>query len=213
MSTLYIFDAHTNPISGSDLNEVRYNANSAPLTGHFVVRAPTDMPLAAEQQNLANLLTEKYAAVLAYFSTFANIVYEDFTTTPGVDTANSPGSSVGVRCTTKLGRRVSGVGGVLQTNMTVLGGAPSVVSVTWEAFQVGTTNPVNGRLTQQFQELASSNLTVEVSFNNGATWTAVTDRAIQNIAVPDQGTDLVLRFTNASSPMSPVWLGSWAVLF
>lgn len=213
MSTLYIFDAHTNPISGSDLNEVRYNVSSAPMTGHFVVRVPADMPLAAEQQTLSNLLTAKYAAVLTYFSTFANVVYEDFTTTPGVDVANSPGSSVGVRCTTKLGRRVGGSGGVLRTSTTVIGGAPSVVSVTWEAFRVVNTNPVDGRLTQQFEELPSSDLTVEASFNNGATWTAVADRAIQNIAVPDQGTNLVLRFTNASSPTAPVWLGSWAVLF
>jgi hypothetical protein len=213
MSTLYIFDAHTNPISGSDLNEVRYNAISAPMTGHFIVRVPADMPLAAEQQTLANVLSEKYNATLAYFSTFADIVYEDFTQTPGVDSANSPGTTVGIRCTTKIGRRIGGVGGVLQTNMTVLGGAPSVISVTWEAFRVVNTNPVDGRLTQEFQEASPGDLTVEASFNNGATWTSVTDRAIQNIAGPDQGTDLVLRFTNATGPSVPVWLGSWAVLF
>lgn len=212
MSTLYIFDAHTNPISGSDLNEVRYNATSAPMTGHFIVRVPTDMPLEQEQQTLANLLSEKYAAVLAFFSTFADIVYEDFTDTPGVDATNSPGSNVGIRCTTKIGPRIGGQGGVLQTNMQVLGGAPSVISVTWEVFDVVNTNPVDGRLTQQFNEAASSALTVEVSFNNGATWTSVTDRAIQNIAGPDQGTDLVLRFTN-SSAVNSYWLGSWAVLF
>lgn len=212
MSTLYIFDAHTNPIAGSDLNEVRYNADTAPMTGHFIVRVPTDMPLAQEQQTLANLLSEKYEAVLAYFSTFADILYEDFTDTPSINSGGSPGSQVGIRCTTKVGPRIGGSGGILRTNMAALLGAPSVISVTWEVFQVTTTNPVDGRLTQTYEEVPASAFTVEISFNNGATWTAVTDRAIQNIAVPDQGTSMVIRFTN-SSAVESYWLGSWAVLF
>lgn len=212
MSTLFIIDGHTNPIANSDINEVRYNTTQAPLTGNFIVRVPNDMALAENPSNLSGLLAAKYAACLTFFSTFANIVFEDFTDTPGIDNPNSPGTFEGIRCTTRVGPRIGGSGGILRTDTAVLGGPPSIVAVTWEVFQVATTNPPTGRLTQQFSEAPSSNFTAEISFNNGGSWTAVTDRSITNIAGGDQGTNMVLRFTN-SSAVNAQWLGSWAVLF
>ncbi len=208
MSSHYLIDAHTIPITSGDINEVRYNVTESPLMGTHVIRVSESMPLSAEPSNLSSLLQSKYNAMLAFYATFSNIVFEDFTDTPGVDLANSTNVHAGIRSTTKVG----GTTGVLRTNASVLGAPTGLVVVLWEAYKVITTNPKTGRLTRLYQEMDADSFDVEISFNNGATWTAVTDRAIQNIAAPDQGTDLVLRFTNTSA-VNSYWLGSWAVLF
>lgn len=208
-STHYLIDAHTIPVSSSDIQEARYNVTSSPVAGTFVIRVPDDKPLQSEPDTLGTLLTQKYQAILAYYATFSTITYEDFTETPGVNTALSPGTHSGDRCTCKVNPS-----GVLRTNAQVIVGTPSLCVVTWEAFRQVTTNPKTGRVTRAYEELAADdNFTVEISFNNGATWTAANDGGLLSIAAPDQGSNMILRFTNSSSPGIPVWLGSWAVLF
>lgn len=207
MSSHYLIDAHTIPVLSGDINEARYNVTESPIVGSYVVRVSDDMPLDQEQSNLTNLLSEKYDAMLTFYATFSNIVYEDFTDTPSVNVGSSVGVHSGLRATTKVGAST----GVLRTNASVLGAPPGLVVVLWEAFRVVTTNPKTGRCTRSYQEMASTSFTVAVSFNNGSTWTAANDGGLLSIAAPDQGTNLVLRFTNATA--EPVWLGSWAVLF
>jgi len=210
MSTHYLIDAHTSPISGSDINEARYNVTQSPLMGNFVVRLSDSMTLPQEPSSLTSLLSAKYQAVLAYYATYLHIAFEDFTDTPSVDMTNSTNVISGDRGTT----RVNGgtVAGVLRTTTTALGLTPDQVIVTWEAFRVVSTDVKTDRLTRIYDELPSIDLTAEISMNNGATWTTVTDGAPTNIAVPDQGTNLVLRFTNAALSEN-IHLGSWAVLY
>lgn len=207
MSTHYLIDAHTSPVLSADINEARYNVQASPAIGEFIIRVAADMPLDAEQSNVTNLLAAKYQAMQAYYATFSSIATEDFTDTPGVDSAASVNVHVGLRCTTKIGANT----GVLRTNVTALGSTPAVCVVLWECFQIITDNPKTGRLTRTYQEMAANSLTAEVSFNNGANFTTASSGALLNIGGGVQGPNLILRFTNATA--EPVWIGSWAVLY
>lgn len=211
MPTVYLVDAHTNPVANSEINEMRFNAQTAPLAGVFVVKVDDDMPLRVSPPNtLSLLLGFKNEAVLSYFATFTIAQVEDFTDAPSVDFANSPGTHAGARNSTKINPRVGGLGGRYQSTSTNIGSTPTVASIVWEEFTVSNTNPKTDRFTRSWNE-ATTSLTCEVSFNNGGTWVSATNRGILTIAAPDQGSDLIVRFTNNSG--SSKYLGYWAVLY
>lgn len=206
MSTHYLIEGHTSPVTSSDIQSVHYNTDHSALTGGFVIRVSEDMPLDAEPSSFSALLSGKYASMLTFYSVFANVAFEDFTDTPNIDFTNSTGVHSGVRGCTKLNPT-----GVLRTTMAALGSTPAQCVVLWESFEIVNTNPANGRLTREYRDQLASDFTVEVSFNNGSTWTTATDQALLTIAGPDQGNQLILRVTNTSGLTR--YLGSWAVLY
>jgi hypothetical protein len=50
-----------------------------------------------------------------------------------------------------------------------------------------------------------------VSFNGGATFTAMTDGSVLNIPIPAQGTSFVMELTNGS--VQRLSLGGWSVIY
>lgn len=212
MSTHYVIDGLTSPSSSSDLHEVRYGVTSSQLApGNFIYRIPDGPTLSAPPTDIADLRTKKYQALLAYYAGFTTIVYDDMVDPASYDATNSPGATSGSRMTVRVHRP----SGVFRTAATPIGvSAPSQFLCTWEVFQNTYTDPLTGRASRVYTEAALSNLTCAVSFNGGTSFTAAGAGALVNIAGGDQGTSLVVRFTNSNGTAGQSHgLGSWAVLF
>lgn len=206
MSNHYLIDANTNPIASSRINGVRYVTSTSPMVSNFVIRIPTNVVLSSEPNTLTGVTNNKHAALLAYYAGFTNITFDDMTVSPSVNAGLSSGLQVGDRVTTKVA-----FNGVLRTNAVALGATPAQCVLTWEAADIVNTNPEAGLLTRLYTEASAASFTAEVSFNNGVSFNTVTDGSFFDIPVPDQGSNMILRFTNVSG--LPKWLTSWALIF
>lgn len=210
MSTLYLVDFFANPVSTALINDVR-QALTAPLAGNFVVRVP-DFLSVQNPVDVADLITKKYQALLAFHAGYANIAYDDLFDLADVDTgAAQVQGSFGERnlVTIYPGAR-------FQTQPVALTGpAPSQAFITWETYSVSLSDPAEGRAVPTYVEEPSSGatFTCEVSFNNGANFYAATDGGLLNIPALGQGTQFILRLTNVSSPPRLLRVGSWAVVY
>lgn len=210
MSTHYLIDLYQPDVSftSSEINSVRDPANGqSNLGGNFVVRVPSDVSV-QNPTGLSDLLTKKYASLLAKHALYGSITYDDMLDDAGINklAANTAGS---------FGNRgvisIFPNGSKLTTNMVTIGSTPAQAAVTWEVFDYVVADPATGVLTRTYRELSSSLLTCEVSFNNGVTFKPATDGGLVNIPIADRGTQLIVRFTNAG--VNRLWLGSWAVLY
>ena len=213
MSMLYLFDGHTNVLVNSGMTDTLYSHGSPQLiNGSFVVSVPSGVRLPGNgpPKTLTDLLTQKYQGLLALYPGYTSIVYDDLT--------DATGFTIGSQTNVTLGARghISVLNnGIALTNMHALGLSPADCIVTWEVFTLSQTDPADltggNRYQRYYTEGLASSLTAEVSFDNGANYTTVTDGALTSIAPGVQGNQLILRFTNSSG--SRKWLGSWAVIY
>ena len=207
MSMLYFFEGHNNVLANSGIDDTIQAADPVNIDGSFVVRVPNGVRLDDDPPaTLADLQIQKYRGLLALYPGFANIVYDDCTDASGFTLASQTGVTLGSRGT------ISILGaGVAETDMFVLISTPNDCVVYWEAFNIVESNPaMNGRFTRSYDEVDSTDFTVQASFDNGANFTAVTEGTLHTISPLVQGNQLILRFTNAGSRR---WLGSWAVIY
>lgn len=214
MSTHYFVDAHTSPFANSQINDVRVpdpSTGESALNANFIVRIPTGVAI-DNPANLTELITNKYVGQLAFYTGFANIVFDDMTDTVDLNVANSSAVQLGDRMTNAVLPS-----GILESDAVALGSTPGQAIVTWEAFDivdsdtgVSATNQV-ALITRNYREQSASLLTVDVSFDNGANFNTVTDGGLFLIDPGDQGMQFIIRFTNPGS--SKLFVGSWAVIF
>src|SRR5574338_231782 len=196
MSTSKVIDTRVPPNDQSLMN------------GTFVVRVPDGVPV-TQPANLSDLTTQKYAGLLSFYAGFTRISYDDLLDPSGVATGPSTKILLGERATIALLP-----GGILESVVVPLtGGAPTVALTTWETFQVTSTDDKNDRFQRTYVEVPSSpsNITCSVSFNGGGSFNATTDASVLNIPLADQGTNYVIRLTNASA--GKLFIGSWAVIY
>lgn len=203
----YLLDQFASPISSATVLDVAEPVNGQTVTnGAFVVRVPGYVALSTQPSSLSSLLTEKYAGLLAHFTGFTNIVYDDMLDTGGVNFATTPAAFFGDR-----GAIGISPGGILETVTIPLVLTPSLAILTWELSTFTYSDPANGRLTRTYNEVPSnpSAATVTVSFNNGANYASTTDGT--SIIIGNQGDDLRIRFQNVTS--SRLYLNSWALIY
>jgi len=214
MSTHYFIDAHTNPFADSQINDVRVpdpNTGESLLNSNFVVRIPTGVSI-DNPADLNELLTNKYVGQLAFFTGFANIIFDDMLDAVDVNVSASIALQLGERATNAIQPA-----GILESDPIALGSTPSQALVTWEVFAIldtdtgATATDPTTRIGRTYQEQSGSVLTVDVSFNNGGTFNTVNDGSLFLIAPIDQGSQFIIRFTNGGSDKR--WVGSWAVIF
>jgi hypothetical protein len=148
MGTHFIVDAHTTPIGDSPINDIRFSpaANTSPMNGNFVIRV--DDNLAVQVENIANLndlMTEKYAELLAAYPGFSSIIYDDMLDATGVDLATSFGVLLGDRgsCAFAPTDGTYGPSPELRSVMVPLGSTPTQAIVTWELFEVTHSDPID----------------------------------------------------------------------
>jgi len=214
MGTVYLIDAHNTVLANSEINDtIPLEAGESQLiNGSFVVRVPFGIPIDGTPEDLAELETQKFAGLLAFFPGFTYIDYDDGLDATGWDTTNSEGVRLGSRMTTSIADT-----GTLQASpITLTGPAPSTAIITWEVFEVtppgdATYDPKDGTFSRLYTEADASNLQCQVSFDNGSSWNIVTDGVLFTVPFADQGTDFIIQFTTATS--GRFWIGSWAVLY
>lgn len=212
MSTHYLVDLYGNPMSTASIIDVREPTNLQTITnGTFVIRVPDGAQIQRPTPtNLSALITAKFAGLLAFYAGFTRITFDDLIDPSGIDTsAPSTAGTFGQRGSIQLYP-----GGVLTSVVTPLtGGAPAQVVITWETFTLTSSDPKTDRFQRTYTEIPSSpsNVTCQVSFNGGVTFTAAMDGAVLNIPVPAQGTNFVIKLTNTST--GRLGIGSWAVIY
>lgn len=214
MSTHYFVDAHTNPIADSQINDVRVpdpNTGESLLNSNFVIRIPTGVAI-DNPADLNELIANKYVGQLAFYTGFANIIFDDMLDAVDLNVSASNAVQLGERATNSVQPA-----GILESDPIALGGTPTQALVTWEVFAIldtdtgGTAVDPTARIDRTYQEQSGSALTVDVSFNNGGTFNTVNDGSLFLIAPIDQGSQFIIRFTNPGSDKR--WVGSWAVIF
>lgn len=208
MSTLYLFDAHDNVLANSGVDDtIAGSGSGVPINGSFVVRVADDVRLDGDPPaTLADLMTQKYAGLLANYPGFSYIVYDEMTDATGFSVPSSVGSTFGSRGTISIYPT-----GQAETVTVALATTPSECVVTWEAYAITNTDPLDDRFIREYVDRPASDLGIQASFDNGVNFTSVTDGALHAIAPGVQGNQLVLRVTNALGVRR--WLGSWAVIY
>lgn len=218
MSTHYLIGQTT-----SEINDVVAALGVPPqtiITGNYVVRVPDDV-VVQNPTNLADLLTKKYAGILGTYGLFTQILYDDMLDATGVNLGASNGILVGRNGSIGLFPAHSPQTPVLQsTPMGItwggMGAGPAQATLTYELFEYLDVDDRDAVYRRSYAEVAPDiDVTVEVSFNNGANFTNTTDKALMAIGVAEQGTQVVVRFTRTSDidVRGRVFIGSWALLF
>lgn len=213
MSAHYLVDLFENPLANARILDVRNPSNDQSLSnGSFIVRVPDGVQVVSPT-DLTDLLTKKYAGLLAFYTGFTRITFDDLTDAMGVNMA--PGASAfltsGLRGSVGL---YPTAGARVQSVVTPLIPAqPTVCVVTFEVFRYTATDDKADRFQRTYEEVAAIplNVTCSVSFNGGATFLPTTDGAVLNMLIGDQGTSFIIRLTNVSAQR--LFVGSWAVIY
>lgn len=212
MSTHYLVSAFDNKIRSVVSPD---SLGKSTITGNYVVKVPDDS-VVRNPTDLSNLLTQKYQSMLASHGLFSSIVYDDCLSESDVNVANCDGVQLGASGSFQIYPD-----GMLETNLSSFvwaggGAGPAQVLMLWDLFTYEDSYVQNNRYERKYVELPSSmsDFEVQVSFNNGATWTYATHANLTNIALADRGSDLIVRCYNIAAMTSPrIGLGSWAILF
>lgn len=212
MSDLYLIDQYQALGPTTEINDV---VRAVPVTGNvingnFVVRVPDGVSV-QNPSSLSDLLLQKDIGIqifyLGYTYQMSNLGL--FASAWDLTWAGTNGSFPDRFGVVLNGKRTDPGGA--QSNAAALLSTPAQVVITWEEFQVVDDDPADGPFTRSYVETPAGDLTCEVSFNNGASWTTAYDGVALNIAPVDQGAMFIARFTNAHA--YPVRLGAWSLLY
>ena len=212
MSAHYLIEQHTASFSDARILDVTESADGRSLlNGGFVVRVP-DYIAVRDPVGLTDpttgLLAKKYAGILSYYAGFQQVTWDDMLDASGVNfTDPALLGTFGDRLTTSLPPS----GTFVSVSVPLVGLAPAQAVVTWEVFSVETSGNPATRMTRQYKEEASSNLTCQVSFDGGAHFYTVQDGVVLNVPSIGQGTSFIVRLTNPTS--NRLYIGGWAVVY
>jgi len=198
-----------------------------PINGNFVVTVPNTVYVSLDPaMDLDDLQSRKAAGLLAYYSAFSDIIFEDFANSNGIEVPVSPDPDI-LRATISDTAALSfcpfGVS-LLPTNGTDPGrltsatvdlGAPPAsqeVLVLWDIFElVNTESYSDGVVQQYYSELSPDGITCEVSLDGGTTWEPVYNNTYTTLT--HTGQYVKVRFTNnATYSTKKVWVGSYSLL-
>jgi len=216
MSTHYLFDAHTAPIGDSKLREVSFQAGTAAvinITGAFPVQVDDHVQLDNSILTLSDVLTEKYAGLLATYPGFTRITFDDLLDAANVDTSG-PSSTTNMQTGERYAMNLA-PGGVLQSTAVALTGPdPTEAIVVWETFindgTSHTTRDERGRVL--YEQKNDTGATASVSFDGGANFNSVTSGGLLSIPLAQRGLSFIIRLTNALG-FETVYPASWAVIY
>jgi hypothetical protein len=212
MSLHYLVDLFANPLSSAkiiDVNTVQPASPSTLVNGALLIRVPDGVAV-QKPVDYTDLVTQKHLGLLAFYAGFPNITFDDLQDALHVNPA-----AAGTKGTFGARNSISVYpGGILTSTVIPLTGpAPNQAVITWETYEDDDSDALSDRFTRVYTEVAStpSNITCQVSFNGGATFNSTTDGSVISIPPADQGTNFVIKFTNAFT--SRLSIGSWAVLY
>lgn len=212
MSSLYVVDGNAVPFSSAQVTDVLTSDLNVtvPFNGGCIVSVQ-DWLTVTDIDGVftfgTGLIDKKYAAMLANYPGFTQIVYDALLDAAGLDlTVPGTQGQFGERGT----NRIAPAQTVTSTAQT-LGFTPSTAVVIWELFSLSTASTsATEKIVRTYTEKMPSDCTCEVSFNGGSTWLTATSGGVLTVPAIDQGTSLVVRFSGA---ISQRYLGGWAVIY
>ena len=209
MAVHYLLDLFDNPVATAKINDVTVAKDGRSLcVGNFVIRVPGEVQI-DNPRTVADLLDQKYRGLLAYYTGFQNITYDDLLDTTHVDLTASVGS-FGSRSTIAL-NPLNGVFQSLPITLPMPPGAPAQVIMVWETFTYEDSNPADARFQRTYVESPPDDITCSVNFQGLAPSLTCTEGAVLSVPVADRGTNFLVRFVNTTG--SVVHLGSWALIY
>jgi hypothetical protein len=219
VSTHYLID-----LFNDDINDVVTPQTFPPstlITGNYVVRVADDVAV-RNPSSLLDLIDKKYQAILGTHGLFTQITYDNLFDATNVNLASSRGIFTGLKGHVGLyPADMTNPVPVLQMDPYGItwggpGVGPSQALVTYEVFTYVDEDPANAAFQRHYQELPPDvDVSVEISFDGGATFLPVQDKALVSVPISSRGTQLLLRFTRLShvDSVARVLIGSWAVLY
>jgi len=219
VSTHYLVD-----LFNDDINDVVTPQNIPPstvITGNYVVRVADDVAV-RNPIDLSDLLNKKYQAILGTHGLFTQVTYDPMFDPDNVNLSSSRGIFTGLKGHVGLYPvDMTNPAPILQTDPYGItwggpGAGPSQALVTYEVFAYVDEDPADAAFQRHYQELPpDTDVMVEVSFDGGATFLPVQDKALVSIPISSRGTQLLLKFTRTSyvDSVAKVLIGSWAVLY
>jgi hypothetical protein len=203
MSIHYLIDPFTT--NGDIIDVVTSESGQTDSTGATVIRIPDGVAIHNNPTNLPALLTAKYAGLLASYAGFTQIAFDPCMNT-GVGSSKTALISAGF-----VNHALMSPSGNINTVITPLPFAPTQCILVWETYTYTDTNDKNGRFQRVYTESDPSDLQANISLNGGATGNFVSEGAVFNVPVVDQGSSLKIIFS--SSSLNRTYLGSWALIF
>lgn len=179
-----------------------------PIQGLFVVDLPDGAQIDTPS-SYNDLKTKKMAAIAEMWPDYPTMVYNELDNDSNVDRTSSL-----TRCHTgsyewMLPRQISSSNGRITTNSTTLSGIPIDVIVLWSVYSLSREDGLAGK-DITYNELDTTDITVELSLDNGGTWTTV---EYSETATPSVlSTDMRLRFTNTNTSEDR-YIGYYVVLY
>jgi hypothetical protein len=216
MGSLYLIDTHSTVLATSKINDTVSSpagySTAIPIRGSFVVNVPFDVPLDGVPQDLSDLITKKYAGILAMYPGYQNILYDE--QIDSVGWVFPPTLGGGVARGTMGDRQTNSIAfpGAIESSTTTLVSTPQTCVLRWDAFDYIYDDSTSVQEQRYYQEADPTVFNVFVSFNGGSTWNAVQNGLIFSIPSADQGSSFKIAF-QTSGVGQRHYLGSWALVY
>ncbi len=191
---------------------------ATPVVGASVVRTTAETTV-VNPVDLSDLLSQKYAAMLVSHGGLASrITYDAMRDPDNIDFSNSVGIVSGYQGVNGLYPTAPGIPDpVLQTtSYSLTGPVASQATLVYELFEYLDTDSKSDRYLRVYSEITPDiDVSAELSFNGGSTWTPALSEALVPISLADRGSQLVVRFTRTTDLTNHgrIFVGSWAVLY
>jgi len=182
------------------------------LNGHYVIDVPTNVQIdtTVPSFDVTSLITQKFTGLLAGFPEFSDIVFDELED----DSDINAGAAAHFAKTGDFEQILPPLTGKFTTTVfdltvvTSLGGAPVKFQPHFDFYKLTKTQTSRGNYNVTYTEVSANEITAEISFDNGSSFSPATNDVMNLIGVPD--TDMILRFTNTSA--DEVYVGSWSVM-
>ena len=211
MSIHYLISPFTT--NGDIIDVITAESGQSESTGSTVVRVPDGVAIHNDPTNLNDLLTSKYAGLLAFYAGFTDILADPCLDVLTADLPNSTGLLASSGFVNHCLLRTMPYSGSFVSTVQPLGFAPTQAVLVWEEYVFTDSDDKTERLRRTYVEESGSNFSCLVSFDGGANYNPASNGGVLNIPVPEQGSSFVIGLTNNSPSWSRVYLGSWAVIY
>lgn len=213
MTTFYLMDMHVADTENSRIVDVVQTSDPTSeirVDGLTPIKVPDGVRV-VNPSSLTDIVTQKFAGILAMYPGFSNIVYDGLLDSDGLETTTPSTTYL-----KKSGSRGT-VGGKVQTSMVnpYMDVAPTVISqciVVYETYTWRYVDPRSGRFERYYIEEPEALHAVQVSVDGGVNFKVGTSGALMTFALT-QGSRIQVRFSGDTVSNRLLHTGSWAVIY
>ena len=212
MSLYYLVDPHVPVITNARIVDTVMTTNPTAefrCDGLLPIKIPEGVRI-ENPSSLSDLLTQKYAGILAQFPGFVNILFDDLLDAAGVQLTAPP------TYLRKSGSRGT-IGGTFRTTAATAVAPVTQAVLVYEHYTWRYVDSRDGRVERYYVEAPESDFTAGLRVKAGSSFQTTTSGSLVTFLLADQGTAVQAEFL-ASNP-SPyidnrlVHTGSWAVIY